>query len=202
MSRVRRSVALAPSRALVFGCALLMHLASRAEAKPPESPQFVRANELLEKLEARSERLKQEEEFKAKPREERLVLRFKEGATTFQGEELTGAYVIREIMAWDRVRLKVTPADVKRVLLVLPEAFKARYGFVYTKSKALRKQRRCASARLVAALTHECRHVRRLAIECLDAMHGARHGYKVDAPLCERRRSQKEWRRAVSRQPS
>ncbi|MHC4492244.1 MAG: hypothetical protein ACYTDU_11525, partial [Planctomycetota bacterium] len=70
-----------------------MCLASRAEAKPPESPQFARAKELLEKLEVRSERLKQEEEFQAKPREERLVLRFKEGAETFEGEELTGAYV-------------------------------------------------------------------------------------------------------------
>ncbi|MHC4135190.1 MAG: hypothetical protein ACYS0K_09415 [Planctomycetota bacterium] len=176
-----------------------MCLASRAEAKPPESPQFARAKELLEKLEVRSERLKQEEEFKAKPREERLVLRFKEGAETFEGEELTGAYVIRAIMEWDRVRLKVTPDDVKGVLLLLPEAFKARYGFIYTKSKALRKQRRCASAHLVAALTHERRHVRKLAIECLDAMYGERHRYKVDAPEAERRRRQKEWRRALSR---
>ena len=107
--------------------------------------------------------------------------------------------VIREIMAWDRVRLKVTPDDVKRVLLVLPEAFKARYGFVYTRSKALRKQRRCAGARLVAALTDGRRHVRKLAIECLDAMYGELHGYKVDAPVAERRRKQKEWRRALSR---
>ncbi|MHC4817530.1 MAG: hypothetical protein ACYTF8_05715, partial [Planctomycetota bacterium] len=142
---------------------------------------------------------KQEEEFKAKPRVERLVLGFKEGAETFQGEELTGAHVIREVMEWDRVRLKVVPDDVKGVLLLLPEAFKARYGFIYTKSKTLRKQRRCASGRLVALLTHERRHVRKLAIECLEAMYGKRHGYKVDAPEGERKRKQREWRRALPR---
>jgi hypothetical protein len=178
---------------------LLLSLASRTEAKPPESPRFARAKELLEKLEVRSERLKRQEEFKAKPREEQLVLRFKEGAETFQGEELTGAHVIRGVMEWDRVRLKVVPDDVKGVLLLLPKAFKARYGFIYTKSKTLRKQKRCASTRLVALLTHELRHVRRMAIECLEAMYGDRRGYKVDAPEGERRRKQKEWRRALPR---
>jgi len=200
MYRVPRSVLLVGgSRALAFGCALLLCLANRAEAKPPGSPQFARAKELLERLEVRSERLKQKEEFKAKPREERLVLGFKEGAETFEGEELTGAFVIREIMEWDRVRLEVTPDDVKSVLLLLPAAFKARYGFIYTKSKALRKQRRCASARLIAVLTHERRHVRKLAIECLDAMYGERHRYRIDAPEAERRRSQREWRRELPR---
>lgn len=194
MFRVRRSVALA--------CAAVICLTIRAEAKPPESPRFARAKELLEKLQARSERLRQEEEFKAKPREEQLVLRFKEGAATFEGEELTGAYVIREIMEWDRVRLKVVPDDVKSVLLLLPDAFKARYGFIYTKDKALRKQKRCASARLVAVLTHGLRHVRRMAIECLEAMYGVRRGYQVDAPEAERRRKQKEWRRALQRNGS
>jgi hypothetical protein len=202
MSRVPRSVVLfGGSRVLAYACAcaLLACLASGADAKPPGSPKFVRAKELLEKLEVRSERLRQEEEFKAKPRVERLVLRFKEGAATFQGEELDGSFVIREVMRWDRIRLEVVPDDVKGVLLLLPEAFKARYGFVYTKSKTLRKQRRCASTRLVAALTHDRRHVRRLAIECLEAMYGVRHGYKVDAPEAERRRKQKEWRRALPR---
>jgi len=191
MFRVPRSVAL--------GCALLVCLASRAEAKPPVSPKFARARELLQKLEVRSERLKQEEEFRAKPRVERLVLRFKEGAATFQGEELTGTFVIREVMTWDRIRRKVVPEDVRGVLLLLPEAFKARYGFIYTKSKALRKQRRCASARLVTALAHDLRHVRKLAIECLEAMYGVRRGYKVDASEAERRRSQRVWRRALPR---
>lgn len=188
-------------RSVVFACAcaVAICLAIRAEAKPPESPRFARAKELLDKLEARSERLKQEEEFKAKPREEQLVLRFKEGAATFEGEELTGAYVIREIMEWDRVRLRTVPDDVKGVLLLLPEAFKERYGFIYTKSKALRKQKRCASLLLVAALTHELRHVRRMAIECLEVMYGVRRGYQVDASETERRRKQKEWRRALQR---
>jgi hypothetical protein len=178
---------------------LLACLASRAGAKPPESPKFARAKELLEKLEVRSERLRQEEEFKAKPRVERLVLKFKEGAATFQGEELDGSFVIREVMTWDRIRLKVVPDDVKGVLLLLPEAFKARYGFVYTRSKTLRKQRRCAGTRLVAALTHDLRHVRKLAIECLEAMYGVRHGYKADASEAGRRRKQKEWRRSLPR---
>jgi len=200
MNRVCGSVVLlGGGRALAYACMLLMCLASRAGAKPPGSPKFARAKELLEKLEARSERLKQEEEFKAKPRVERLVLRFKEGATTFQRQELTGAFVIREVMTWDRVRLAVIPDDVKGVLLLLPEAFKARYGFVYTRSKALRKQRRCAGARFVAALTHDLRHVRKLGIECLEAMYGVRHGYKVDASEAGRRRKQKEWRRALPR---
>jgi hypothetical protein len=196
MIRVPRSVALA------FGCALTLCLVSRAGAKPPESPRFARAKELLEKLEARSERLRQEEEFKAKPREERLVLKFKEGAEKFEGEELTGAFVIREVMEWDRVRRKIPSDDVKRVLLLLPEAFKARYGFVYTKSKALRKQRRSASARFIAALNHDFRHVRKMAIDCLAAMYGVRRGYKVDASESERRKKQKEWRRAVLRNHS
>ena len=178
---------------------LLACLASRADAKPPESPKFARAKELLEKLEVRSERLKQEEEFKAKPRVERLVIKFKEGAATFLGEELNGSFVIREVMTWDRIRLEVVPDDVKGVLLLLPEAFKARYGFVYTRSKTLRKQRRCAGARLVAALTHDLRHVRKLAIECLEAMYGARRGYDADAPAAERKRKQKEWRRSLPR---
>lgn len=179
--------------ALAFGSAL------PAEAKPPGSPQFARARELMERLEVRSERLKKEEEFKAKPRVERLVLRFKEGAPTFEGEELTGVYVIREVVAWDRMQSRVVPEDAEGVLLLLPEAFKERYGFFYTKSKALRRQRRCASLRLVAALTHDLRHVRKLAIECLAAMYGVRHGYKVDAPEAERKRRQREWRRALPR---
>ena len=127
MSRVCGSVVrLGGGRALAYACALLMCLASRAGAKPPGSPKFARAKELLEKLEVRSERLKQEEEFKAKPREERLALKLKEGAETFEGEELTGAFVIREIMEWDRIRLDKVPDDVKGVLLLLPGAFKAR----------------------------------------------------------------------------
>jgi hypothetical protein len=187
------------SRAPLLGCALLVCFASGLEAKPPESPGFARARELLEKLEVRSERLKQQEEFKAKPREERLVLRFKEGAATFQGEDLTGAFVIRAIIGWNRAQLEVVPDDVKRVLLVLPQAFEARYGFIYTKSKALRKEKHSAGARLVATLTHERRHLRKLAIECLEAMYGVRHGYEVDASPAERKRKQREWRRALAR---
>jgi hypothetical protein len=193
MLRVPRSVAVAT---LALGCVVL---ASRATAKPPGSPKFARARELLEKLEARSERLKREEEFQKKPRVEKLVIRFKEGAATFLGEELTGAFVIREVLAWDRIRKKVVPDDVQGVLLLLPAAFKERYGFVYTKSKTLRKQRRCAGTRLAAVLTHDLRHVRKLAIECLDAMYGVRRGYNVDASEAERKRKQKEWRRALAR---
>ena len=84
-------------------------------------------------------------------------------------------------------------------MLLLPEAFKARYGFVYTKSKTLRKQRRFASTRFIAALTHDLRHMRQLAIDCLEAMYGVRRGYKVDASEAERRKKQREWRRAVLR---
>ncbi|MHC4550379.1 MAG: hypothetical protein ACYTEZ_16545 [Planctomycetota bacterium] len=182
--------------ALVLTCALL---ACPAAAEPPQSTQFVRAKALLAKLAVRSAELKRKEEFQAKPREEKLVLRFKEGAEAFEGERLDGVYVIREILRWDPVRRRIVPDKVKRALSLLPEAFRTRYGFVYTRCKALRKQKRHAGELLVASLTDERRHVRELAIGCLQAMYGDLRPYRVDGDRNELKRRQKDWRRALPR---
>ena len=160
-------------------------------AAPPDSPHFARADVLAARLAARLEQLRRKEEFDAKPLAERLVIRFDEGAETFDGETLTGSRVIEEVM-------KVGVTEGARLRVELVAAFKKRYGFIVTKSKALKKRRRQAGRLLIDALMHKLPGFRRLAIDCLEAMYAERHGYEPDAPEAERRRKQREWRR---RQP-
>lgn len=169
-----------------------MFCAADADADPPQSPHFARANVLAERLAERLAELRKKAEFDAKPRAEKLLIRFAEGAETFDGETLTGSLVIEEVM-------KAGAAEGDRLRVDLVVAFKKRYGFIFSKSKLLKKQRHQAGRLLIDALMHKEPEIRRLAIDCLFAMYADRHGYQHDAPEAERRRRQREWRRKQPR---
>ena len=158
----------------------------------------MRMDELEPYLTLRLNKLREREEFEAKPLPERLVILLKRGVKTHEKHALTGALVVETLLRWKAVQSAAPTEEAKRALGLLPEALGTRYSR-YLKSKVLRRERYHASKLLVDALTHQYFHVRKTAIDSLKAMHGLDRGYDPNATEAQRKRAQWNWRLALKK---
>ena len=183
------------------GLALLGLVAAPAAARPPKITNYARIDNLLAHYDRETERLRQEEAFKAKPRIERMIIRYGE-QRTFEGKKLTGDYVVKQVFdEWEAIqKASPTEADVK-ILMSLPDALKANYSGIRAVrvNKVNKKERKNASKPLVKALMNDHLYVRQAAINCLKAIYGTINLYRADAAKRDRARAQKNWEALVNR---
>lgn len=173
-------------------------LAAPALARPPETPPFMRMDELGPRLVDLAARLNKAELFEKKIRQERMILTFQEGAKRFEGKKLTDKGFVEEILVkWQAVQKaeEQCAADALRILLLLPGALKARYNIVPI-PKAERYQ---ASKILVKALKSKHDIIRKTAIQCLDAIYGRTLLYKHDAPPAHRIERYRKWLKEIDK---
>lgn len=169
-------------------------LAGAAAAKPPGTLHFRRIDDLKIELEMQYEKLKRQEDFPKKVREERLVILLGKGEKRFEGRHLTGYYVVETLLHWDAAEHDDPAPETLRILALLPEALKQRYALVMPIPK---EQRYRASGPLVDALNSRYRHLRVTALACLEALYGTRLGYHPDLPVAERKKKLLEWTKRI-----
>ncbi len=173
---------------------ILPLLAVVAVAKPPASQDFKRIDAFNRELASRFQKFKEAEDFKQKPLPEKLVIKWSEGAKAFGGvKKLTGEAVIDAVFEWDALSAENKSEAVDRVLKLLPDVIKTRYGQAVVLNRSFKIERYNASRVLVDQLVKPPLHVRELAIECLKNMYGARRGYVAEDSKAKRQRRQKEW---------
>ena len=165
-----------------------------ALAKPPASQDFKRIDDFKRELASRFQQFKKAEEFKQKPLPEKLIIKWSEGEKAFGGvKKLTGEAVIKAVFEWDALGAEKKSEAVDRVLKLLPEVIKTRYGQAVVLNRSFKVDRYNASKVLVDQLVKPPLHVRELAIECLKNMYGARRGYVAEDSKAKRERRKKEW---------
>ena len=169
-------------------------LALIAHAEPPAAD-FSRLKGLRDDLRDRIAELQQQEEFNAKPREERMLIAFGRGDPKFEAKELGGKAVVKACLAWaDLCQARPTEAG-RRVMELLPKVMRERYAVAVN-----RKERRDVSSLLVEALDSEFLPVRQAVIDSLKAIYGVPGGFNYDPTLAAKGNSKaiKEWRRYVA----
>ncbi|MHC4955318.1 MAG: hypothetical protein ACYTGZ_15810 [Planctomycetota bacterium] len=173
----------------------LFLLAAAALAKPPQIEGFVRMDEFNRRLRTRFQELKEAEEFAQKPFPEKLLIRWNEGATSFESvRKLTGEVVLKEIFEWDELIGEKPSEAADRVAKSLPDVLKTKYGEATRLSTAFRRDRYKTARVLVDQLVKPPLHVRELAIKCLQMTYnGNRRGYVETDSSKKRLRRQKEW---------
>jgi hypothetical protein len=178
---------------------LLLIVAAPALARPPEIRDFVRMDELSMKLLNLQATFAREEAFRSKPRQERMILLFMSGAPKFENRQLTGEWVVREVLEkWAVWKLEevLVPAGAKEIVKQLPHALKERFA----KGGPIPKQARYkASLQLVKALTHKNFYVREAAIKSLQEIYGRTLLYKPDESPTTRRQKQRKWRQLIEK---
>ncbi|MHC4959520.1 MAG: hypothetical protein ACYTGN_14230 [Planctomycetota bacterium] len=177
---------------------LLALVALPAAARPPTVTTILRMDELEVKLADLHDQLKAEEEFKNKPREERMILRFEQGAKTFEGKKLTGEMVCTAVLKdWKAVQkalAELTPAEAE-ILALLPGALGKRY-----KAPPIPKKERFAASKvLVKLLTAKQDTIRKAAIDSLFAIYDKSLLYKHDLPPAARRERQSKWSNEIKK---
>ena len=184
----------------LFGLALFLSLvAAPVAARPPKITNYARIDNLLAHYDRETARLRREAEFRAKPRIERMIIRYRQ-QRTFEGKKLAGDYVVKQVFDdWDAIqKTSPTEADVK-ILMQLPQALKANYSGIRAVG-VNRKERLNASKPLVKALTHDRLHMRQAAIDCLKAIYGTINLYRADASEADRKKAKRSWEGYIKRQ--
>ena len=183
----------------LFGLALLLGVvAAPAAAGPPKITNYARIDNLRAHYDREIARLQRDVAFRAKPRIERMIIRYGEHRM-LEGKKLTGDYVVMQVFEeWGAIKTaSPAKADVK-ILMLLPEALKANYAGIRAVGLN-RKERLNASKPLVKALMNDHLYVRQAAIDCLKAIYGTNHLYRADASKRERSKAQKDWGRFIKR---
>ncbi len=183
----------------LFGLALLLGLvAAPAAAGPPKITNYARIDNLLAHYDREIVRLQREVAFRAKPRIERMIIRYGQ-QRMFEGKKLTGDYVVMQVFEeWGAIKTaSPAKADVK-ILMLLPEALKANYAGIRAVGLN-RKERLNASKPLVKALTNDYLYIRQAAIDCLVAIYATNHLYRADANEKARKARKKYWESYIKR---
>jgi hypothetical protein len=165
-----------------------------ASAEPPSVHGFQRGDPLEQRMQERRRELLAEEEFARKPWHEKLVIRYAEGAASFDGRKLSDTFVVRQFLGWKEIRNDAPDPESVRVAMLLPEALRLRL----VASKPLPKASRFEASRpLVEALTSRYRALRDLAIACLRALYGTELFYEADASASDRVKMQRAWAKEI-----
>lgn len=179
--------------------AVLVLLAAPLFARPPEIPDFDRLEEVEARLHSLRSQLREEEEFRAKPREEKMILLFQRGEEKFETKRLTGESLIDELFnKWPEARKdedEFTPQTIA-ILGLLPGALRERYYSVVPIPKLPRYK---ASRLLVKELGSKNVHLRRAAISCLEAIYGFTLMYDPEATPSRREAIRKKWQKEIDK---
>ena len=174
---------------------LLLFLSASVMAKPP-SGLFLRMHDLEQQLSKLHSDLIKAEEFTKKPRQERMILRFQARAKEFEGKKFNDRAFAEEILIrWDAVQKIEAECDANdlRILRLMPDALRARYNEVPI-PKAERYQ---ASKVVLKLLKSKYLHLRKVGIDCLDAVYGHTLAYRADASPGMRSQRYQRWRREL-----
>jgi hypothetical protein len=176
--------------------AALLLLALAAEALPPLSPGFLRLRELRREIEARATAFREQESFDKKPREERMLLTFRD-MKAFEGEDMKARQVVEACLGWADVERPVPTEAGQRVLALLPQVLKERCG-----GPKDQKERRQASIPLLKALDSDFQPVREAAIASLRSLYEPPRNdrYHAAQSAKDRAASIRAWKRAVADQ--
>jgi len=178
--------------------AVLLGLAAPALARPPQSPPFMRMDDLGPRLADLYQQLRQAELFAQKTRQERMILRFQQGAAEFEHKKLTDRAFVEEILVkWQAVQKpeERCEADHLRILALLSGALRARYNVV----PIPKSERYQASKVLVKGLKSKYDIIRKTAIQCLDAIYGRTLLYRHDASPGQRNERYRKWVKEIDR---
>jgi len=177
----------------------LLLLAREAGARPPSLPRFVRLDRLLAEYAERIEEVRRAEEFAAKPREEKLILFYRDGRPEFEGKKLTADYVVEELFEkWKAVQVESPRQEDVATLLLLPDALKTRFQAAVL-GAAVKQDRWRASKTLVDALMSDHLHMRLAAIKSLEAIYTATFLYNPNDSRSDRSAKQRKWREHVDK---
>lgn len=172
-------------------------------AEPPKSEHFRRMYDLTIRFTERQEKLSAAEEFASKPRVEKILISFENGAKKFEKIKLTGenagANVVKAVLAWDELDKDPPTETAERVLTKMGEVLEKRYARVVEVPK---RERHKAALLLVTALMDERLHVRIGAFEALKKMYRTTAGYlyQPTASAKDRKEKQKVWKRQIDRE--
>ena len=176
---------------------LLTLMAGVVLANPPGRPGFLRMDELEPKLSERLAKLQKAEAFRRKPRLERMIIRFEQGAESFEGKKFSDQKFVDELLVrWADVQKpeEQCQADHVRILSLLPNALRTRYDVV----PIPKKERYAASKVLVKGLRSKHDIIRRISIECLSALYGGRTlMYRHDAQPGMRNERARKWKAEI-----
>lgn len=176
---------------------LLLLLAAPAWARPPAQA-FMRMDELEYELAGLHDRLRKQELFAGKLRRERMIIRFGEGAESFEGKRLTDKGFVEEILVrWSEVQRNEADCNTEhvRILGLLPAALERRYNVVPIPKKA----RYDASKVLVKMLRSKHDILRKTAIDCLKGIYGTSLMYRPDATVGQRNERYRKWLKEIDK---
>jgi len=179
---------------------LLPLLAAVAAARPPESKEYRRMNDLKDLIASRAAQLKAQAEFEAKPREEKILILFEKGQDKFEGKSLTGEYVVEmTLLKWAEAQQPIPSPAAQRVLKDLPDVLSRRYTATVEVDK---KDRYDASRELLRAADSDSPRVRATAIEALRKIYRmmSGFGYRDNMDKRERRGILKLWERHIDKE--
>ncbi|MHC4973120.1 MAG: hypothetical protein ACYTG3_12385 [Planctomycetota bacterium] len=182
---------------------ILLLIAAAVKAEPPKSEHFRRMEDLTIRFAERHEKLSAAEAFAQKPRVEKILISFENGAKKFEKLKLTGenagANVVKAILAWDELDKEPPTEDAERVLAKMGEVLEKKYARVVEIPK---RERHKAALLLVTALMDERLHVRSGAFEALKKMYRTTAGYlyQPTASAKDRKEKQKIWKRQIDRE--
>lgn len=174
--------------------AALALLVSAAGAMPPISTDFVRLREFREAIRIRAAELREQEEYAAKPREEKMLLALRK-REKFEGKETAAKAVVTACFAWDDARQEVASEAAERTLALLPVVLGERWGKAFD-----RKERREVSVVLLKALEHDVLRIRKAAIASLRALYVPPRddAYDPAGPAKDRAADVRAWKRHVA----
>jgi hypothetical protein len=187
--------------------ATLVLLAAAAGAQPPASEGFKRTDALRAELATRLAEAKKQEEFEAKPREEKLAIlllladpRLKP-PPKFDRVEIVPDKVAKEILEWDQVQTDKPSESAVRALTHLRDALHKRYGDPAVVDYS-RTDRYDVSKLLVKELTSKHLHLRAASFEMLKDIYRNPNGlfYRPDATERMRKDKQREWERYITKE--
>ncbi len=172
-------------------------------AKPPTLAAYERANGIDGRLQIARRRLQAEERFRSFPRMKKILISMQQGKTTFDGLELGGQRLVREVLKkWKPIqqpKADVSSGDLA-ILALLPAALKKRYPRGQKIDKLERFQ---ASKALVDALMDERLHIREIAIESLKTIYDtSARMYQAAQSRRDRKTRKSAWMDYIKREKS
>jgi len=171
-----------------------------ATAKPPTVEGYVRIDEFNQLLAGKLQELREAEEFEKKPFPEQLVIKWEKGATSFKKvRKINGPDVVEEVFEWEELQSEPPTDATKRLMELLPKVLRDKYGAALKMDGDFKRERYKLGKILVDNLVKPPLHVRKLAIDCLEAMHHTRRNYVPEDPKDKRLKGQKAWKNYIER---
>lgn len=179
---------------------LTLLFAVPALAKPPTVEGYMRMDEFGRKLEGKLQELREAEEFEKKPFPEQLVIKWEKGATSFRKvRNFDGVDVVKEVFDWEEIQKEPPTEATQRIMTKLPEVLRVKFGAALKMDRDFKRERYKIGRILVDNLVKPPLHVRKLALDCLEAMHHTRRNFVPEDPKDKRVKGQNAWKKYIDR---